>query len=159
MRNFLKVLHELSTVGVMGSLAACVVLARTAPQDSLAGYAAVRQGIAAIEQWLLVPSLVLVLVSGLLAIVATRAYVNAGWPWLKALLGLGMLEGTFLTVSSRGREAAELSAQALSGAGDPAQLAEVLRTEGIGLWTLLVMSLANIIVGVWRPRLVRTPGP
>jgi len=151
-RKLLKIVHEVAAVGVMGALASCVVLVATAPRASMVQFAAVRQGIAAIEQWMLVPSLVLVLVSGLLAIVANRPYLHAGWPWLKALLGLGMFEGTFLTVSSRAREAAQLSGQALSAAGDPAQLAEVLRTEWLGLWTILLMSLANIVVAIWRPR-------
>jgi hypothetical protein len=88
MQRLLKALHQLGGIGLAGSLAACIVLVVTAPTDSLVGYAAVRQGIAAISQWLLVPSLAIVLVSGLLAIAANRAYHDAGWAWIKALLGI-----------------------------------------------------------------------
>jgi len=44
-------------------------------------YAAVLQGIASITQWLLIPSLAIVLISGLLAIAANDAYKNAAWAW------------------------------------------------------------------------------
>jgi hypothetical protein len=157
LKRLLKTLHELGAVGVMGSFAACLVLVATAPSQPAVAYAAVRHGIAAIAQWLLVPSLGLVLVSGLLALAINRAYHDAGWAWLKALLGIGMFEGTLLTVGASARRAAELSAMAASGAPDPVQLAEVLRTEWGGLWLLLSLAFANIVLAVWRPRFSRAP--
>jgi hypothetical protein len=156
LRKLLKNLHEIGAVGVMGSFAACLVLIITAPAQPLVAYAAVLQGVAAITKWLLVPSLALVVISGLLAIAANKAYVEAGWAWVKALLGIGLFEGTLMTVSGSARHAAELSALAVAGPGDPAQLAEVLRTEWGGLWLLLGLSLTNVILAVWRPRFRRT---
>jgi hypothetical protein len=155
----LKILHELGAVGVMGSFAACVVLLLKGPMHPLLAYAALQQSIAVITQWLLVPSLVLVLLSGLLAIAATSAFHNAAWAWIKALLGLAVFEGTLVTVNASARHAAELTALAVSGQPDPAQLAEVLRTEWGGLWLMLVLSLANIVLAVWRPRFYRAPAP
>ena len=76
------------------------------------------------------------------------------------LLGLGVFEGTLVTVNASARRAAELAAMAVGGQGDPAQLAQVLRTERGGLWLLLALSLLNIVLAVWRPRLYqdqRTP--
>jgi hypothetical protein len=159
MGKFLKTLHEIGAVGVLGSLAACLVLAATAPTGSLVAYAAVRQGMAAIMHWLLVPSLAVVLVSGLLAIALNRAFHNAGWAWVKALLGIGMFEGTLLTVGAGARRAADLSALAATGVGDPAQLAQVIRSEWGGLWVLLTLSIVNILLAVWRPRLGRRRAP
>jgi hypothetical protein len=153
--KLLKSLHELGAVGVVGSLAACLVLVATAPTRSPVGYAAVRESIAALAKWLLVPSLGIVLVSGLLAIAANRAFHSAGWAWVKALLGVGMFEGTLLTISASARRAADLSALAASGHADPAQLAEVLRTERGGLWLLISLAVANILLAIWRPRLGR----
>jgi hypothetical protein len=151
--RLLKLLHELGAIGVLGSFACCLVLVATAPPSrSLAAYAAVRQSIAAISHWLLVPSLALVVVSGLLAIAANKAYVNAGWAWFKAALGLGMFEGTLLTVAGSARRAAELSALAAAGKPDPAEIAQVLHAEWGGLWVLLALSIANIVLAVWRPR-------
>ncbi len=154
--KLLKSLHELGAVGVVGSLAACLVLVATAPTHSAVGYAAVRESIAALAKWLLVPSLGIVLVSGLLAIAANRAFHNAVWAWVKALLGVSMFEGTLLTISASARRAADLSALAASGHADPAQLAEVVRTEWGGIWLLISLSVANILLAVWRPRLGRS---
>jgi hypothetical protein len=158
MRRLLKFLHEIGAVGVMGSLAACLVLIATAPKNSWVAYAAVRQGIAAIAQWVLVPSLALALISGLLAIAANTAYTNAAWAWVKALLGISMFEGTLLTVGAGARRAAEISALAASGHGDPAELATVLRSEWGTLWLLMAVAVVNIILAVWRPRLFRRSG-
>jgi len=153
LRRSLKLLHELGAIGVMGSYASCLVLVATSPPSrSLAAYAAVRQAIAAISHWLLVPSLALVVVSGLLAIAANKAYLDAGWAWFKAALGLGMFEGTLLTVAGSARRAAELSALAVNGQPDPNALAQVLHAERGGLCLLLVLSLANVVLAVWRPR-------
>jgi hypothetical protein len=125
----LKILHEIGAIGVAGSFAACIVLIAKTPTPSLIAYAAMRQGIAAIAQWLLLPSLGMVLISGLLAIAATNAYKNAAWAWIKALLGISVFEGTLLTINASARHAADLATLAASGHGDAVQLAEVLRTE------------------------------
>jgi hypothetical protein len=86
---------------------------------------------AAITRWLLVPSL---------------------------LPGLEMFEGTLLTVQSSAARAAEIAALAASsGHSDPAQLDPLLRTEWAGLWTMLVLSFANIVLAIWRPRIRRKP--
>lgn len=155
LRKLLKALHEVGAIGTMGSFAASIVLLATAPAKSPVAYAAVLQGIASIAKWLLVPSLALVLVSGLLAIAANDAYKNAAWAWMKALLGIGTFEGTLLTVGASARHAAELAALAASGHGDPIQMAQVLRTEWGGLWILSALALTNIVLAVWRPRLYR----
>jgi hypothetical protein len=158
--RLLKTLHQLSAIGVMGSLACCVVLAATAPDDSLQGFLAVRNGIDAICRWLLVPSLAVVAVSGLLGIAANKAYIDAGWAWIKAVLGIVMFEGTLLTVQGNAHRAAELAAQAVAtGATDSAALEPLLRSEWNGLWMMLALSFANIVLAVWRPRFSRRREP
>lgn len=149
-------MHELGAIGVMGALAACLVLLASAPQESLEGYAAIRRGMDAIARWMLVPSLAMVLISGLLSIAANRAYMDAGWAWIKALLGIAMFEGTLLNIQGTGRRIVELSQAALaSGQTDEAALAPLLRTEWLGLWTMFALSFANLVLAVWRPRLKR----
>jgi uncharacterized membrane protein len=159
LKRTIKIFHEVGSVGVMGALAACIVLVATGPRHSLADYAAVRQGIVAIEKWLLLPSLAIVLISGLLAIMVNPPFMNVGWPWLKALLGISTFEGTLLTVNGSSRQAAELATMALAGQGDPEQLDQALRTEWGGLWIILAVSFANIVIAVWRPRLMRRALP
>jgi hypothetical protein len=157
-RHLLKALHALGAIGVMGSLAVTVVLVANSVPDPMADYAALRRGIVLINKWLLVPSLLVVLVSGLLAIAATEAYKSAGWAWVKALSGILMFEGTLLTVVSSGRQAAEITTATASGGGSiesSARLAELLRTEWGGLWIMLGLCLANIVLAIWRPRLGR----
>jgi len=156
LKKLIKVLHEIAAIGVAGSLTACIVLLTTTHRQSPVEFAAVCRGIAAIAQWMLLPSLAIVLISGLLSIAANAAYINAGWPWMKALLGISTFEGTLLTINGSARQAAELSALATSGAGDPARLAVVMRTEWVGLWVILLLSLANVALAVWRPKFSRS---
>jgi len=155
LKRLLKILHEIGAVGVMGSFAACLVLVIKSPTQPVVAYAAMLQAIATITQWLLLPSLVIVLLSGLLAIAATSAFHNAAWAWVKALLGLSVFGGTLVTINASARRAAELAAMTASGQGDAVQLAQTMRPEWGGLWLMLALSLVNIVLAVWRPRLYR----
>lgn len=155
LRRILKFLHELGAIGVLGAISTCLVLVATAPTDPVA-YASLRQSIVRVQEWVLLPSLVAVLISGLLAIAATAAFKDAGWAWLKALLGLAMFEGSLLTIVAAGRQAATHAAAAATGAAEAAApLAEALRTEWGGLWAMFAIALANVVLGVWRPRFAR----
>ena len=147
-RRSLKALHEIAAIGVGGGLAACLVIGLTAHVASPVEFAAARQAIAAIARYVLVPSLALVLVTGMLAIAATRAFHDAGWAWLKALLGLSVFEATLVTVGASVRQA-ELAA----ASADPSLLASLLHSERNTLWLLLGLSVANVVLAVWRPRL------
>jgi len=55
------------------------------------------------------------------------------------------------------RQEAELSAAALAGTGDPALLGQSLGAEASTLWLLLIVATANVMLGIWRPRLIRLP--
>ena len=147
-RRSLKALHEIAAFGSGGGLAACLVIGLTANAASPVEFAAARQAIAAIARYVLVPSLAIVLITGLLAIAATRAFHDAGWAWVKALLGLSVFEATLVTVGASTRQA-ELAA---AGA-DPALLASLLHSERNTLWLLLGLTVANVVLAVWRPKL------
>lgn len=66
--------------------------------------------------------------SGPLAIAGTRAYMDAGWVWMKVLLGLARFEGTLITIGASASRAAELTAQAAAGQGAPPSV-EARRTR------------------------------
>jgi hypothetical protein len=147
-RRGLKILHELAAIGVGGGLAACLTINLTVSLSSAADYVVARQAIAAISRYVLVPSLAVVLVTGLLAIAATRGFHDAGWAWVKALLGLSVFEATLVTVGAT-REQADLAAAAT----DPSLLASLLHSERNTLWLLIGLCVANVVLAVWRPKL------
>ena len=158
MRRLLKFLHTLGAIGLMGAMASLLVLSSVAPPATApSAYAAVRGAMSAISTWIFLPSLGLSLLAGLLAIAFNRAYHNAGWAWAKLASGVLLFEGSLQGLQGPMREEAEQSAAALAGHVDPATLAGSLGTERATLWVLLAVATANVILGIWRPRLSRIP--
>ncbi len=154
MKRLLKLLHELAGIGITGALACQLVLLARAPADiTLPAYAALRQAIVAIHGWILLPSLALVLVSGLAAMALHYPFAQSRWVWAKAITGIGLLEGTLVIVMGTGRRAAELVTEAPSSADTAALMSELMRTEWIGLWTVFALCMVNVVLGVLRPRL------
>ena len=86
-------------------MAACLVINLVANLASSEQFAAARHAFAAIAQYVLFSSMGIVVVSGLIALAATRSYINAGWAWVKALLDLSVFEATLLIVGSSHRQA------------------------------------------------------
>ncbi len=158
MRRFLKFLHTMGAIGLMGAMACLIVLMIIEPPPaSLAGYALIRGAMAAIATWIFFPSLALTLVSGLLAIAANRTFHNAGWAWVKLATGILMFEGGFAYALGPIQEEAERSANALAGHLDPSTLTGSFGAEQGSLWVLLAVATANVVLGIWRPRLTRIP--
>ena len=54
----------------------------------------------AISDWVLLPSLAVALVSGLVSMVVHRPFLDKGWVWIKAGLGILMFKGTLTIVSA-----------------------------------------------------------
>jgi hypothetical protein len=156
MRQLLKFLHTLGAIGMMGSMAAFgIILLYAPPPTALAEYAAVRGAMAAAATWVFMPSLGITLIAGLLAIAASPAFHNAGWAWIKAASGILLFESGFVGVlGPMQREAAD-SVKAIAGTFNPALLGTSLGSEKMVIWILLAVSAANVVLGVWRPRLVR----
>lgn len=143
-----KTLHDIASIGFGGALAACLVINLVSDRASSAQFFALRQAYTAIAQYLLVPSMAVVVVSGLIALAATRAYMDALWAWMKALLGLSVFEATLVVVGSSSNQAELVAAVA-----NPALLDALLRAERNTLWLLIAVSVANVVLAVWRPRL------
>ena len=147
-RRSLKALHEIAGIGIGGGLAVCLVINGMSTSLSAADFIVARQIVAAVARLVLMPSLTVVLVSGLLSIAATPGFHNAGWAWLKLLSGLSVFEATLVTVGAS-RDQAELAATA----ADPALLASMLHSERNTLWLLIGLCVVNVVLAVWRPKL------
>ncbi|ACA18295.1 conserved hypothetical protein [Methylobacterium sp. 4-46] len=158
MRRFLKFLHTMGSIGLMGAMACLVAMMSVAPSPrSLAGYALMREAMAAVSTWIFLPSLAVTLVAGLLAIAAHRGFHAAGWAWAKLATGILLFEYGFVGVQGPMQEEARRSARALAGEIDPATLAQSLGPERGTLLVLLAVATANVVLGIWRPRLIRRP--
>jgi hypothetical protein len=148
----------MGAIGLMGAMASLLVLLSVTPApSSLAAYALLRGAMGAIATWVFFPSLGLTLVAGLLAIALNRGFHGAGWAWAKLATGILMFESGFVGVLGPMQREAEQSARALAGQIDPATLAGSLGAERGTLWVLLAVATANVVLGIWRPRLTRLP--
>jgi len=154
LRRLLKFLHTLGAIGLMGSMASLAAVMIAAPaQTSAAAQAAVLGAMAQIATWVFMPSMALTLITGLLAIAVNTAYHDAGWAWAKAASGILVFEGGLLYVLGPLQAAAKSSAVALASRLDPALAARSLDAERNTIWVLVAVALANVALGVWRPRL------
>src|SRR5262245_21079735 len=115
MKRSLKFAHELGTVGYMGAVLTHMLLSYRAEGLAADEYATMRRAIATIAQYLLVPSLLLVLLSGLVAMALHRGFHNAGWAWAKLATTAVILEGTLLAVSAPAQTGAEVATELAAG--------------------------------------------
>ncbi len=156
MRRLMKFLHTMGAIGLMGAMACLLVLFSFTPAPtSLAEYALMRAAMGGVATWIFLPSLGLTLISGLVAIAINRAYQSAGWAWAKLLSGVLVFGWGFAAIQGPMQEEAELSARALAHEIDSVALATSLASEWKSLWVLLAIATANVILGIWRPRLTK----
>ena len=149
LRRSVKVLHTLGAAGFMGAMGAVAVVLVAPPPGGAPG-APPTAALAQIAAWVVAPSMVLTVVSGLLAMLANPAFYEAAWVWLKAATGILVLEGG-LHVLGPLQEEAHRGAGGAPTPSDPAVLAGVMTAEANTLWVLLAVSAANVVLGVWRP--------
>ncbi|MEM7765746.1 MAG: hypothetical protein AAF290_16900 [Pseudomonadota bacterium] len=156
LRRFLKFMHTVTGLGLLGGLAAYMIVLGTAPEIStLEQHAALRHSLRLVSTWLLMPSMLLVLVSGLLAMAITDAYKSALWVWAKALSGVLIIEATFAGIDAPAKRAAKAYAEAAAGTIDTQRVAELVHDEWMAWWIILALGVLNIAVGIWRPKFER----
>jgi succinate dehydrogenase/fumarate reductase cytochrome b subunit len=157
MRKSLKILHSLSACGLIGGLAAHMVLLVAAQAETPDAYSALRQAIAAISNYVLVPSLAVALVTGLLSMAVHKPFIDKGWVLLKAATGIVMFKGVLTVIAAQADHAARVAERVASGEVEASLLASAIAYEWAALWTVMALSVANVVLGVWRPRLSRRP--
>lgn len=155
MRKTMKILHSLAACGIIGGLLVYMILLAAAPHDTPAGYADLRKSISLISDYVLLPSLALVLVSGLLSMVVHQPFLDRRWAWAKAALGILMFKGVFTIVGAKADHAVVIAEKVASGEGTVQALESALAYEWHTLWLVMALSVANVVLGVWRPRLER----
>lgn len=152
----LKFLHIVGTVGFCAALLALLVLHASLPDPSqLQQFASIRIAMGNVAKWLLLPSTGLVVVSGLIAMALNDVYKNAGWVWVKLATGVLILEGTLVYVQAPMERAANDARSALEGEFDLSSLGSVLGAEWSSIWVILAVAVVNIVLGVYRPRILR----
>jgi Predicted integral membrane protein (DUF2269) len=163
MRKTLKFFHTLASCGLIGALLGYMIVLVYAPHATPATYADTRQTISALCNYVLLPSLAIALVTGLLSMAAHRPFQEMRWVWFKALLGISMFESTLAIIQSKANYAAKVSSQIAAGEANAdalkSALATDLATEWYSLGAIMTLSIANIVLGVWRPRLVHRSEP
>ncbi len=153
LRKFLKFSHSLAAIGLAGGLAAYMLALAVAPDvTSISEYAALRTSLAHISTWLITPSMLLVLVSGLLAMAAFTPYMNAPWVWVKALSGILIFEASLGSIDAPAQHAAAAAARAVAGEITAEDLKRLVRNEWGAWYAILGLSAANVILAIWRPR-------
>ncbi len=156
MRRLLKFLHTMGAIGMMGAMAALLVTLSFTPEPtSLPEYASIRAAMGGIAERLFLPSMAVVLVSGLVSMAVTPAFHNSGWVWMKLATGIITFEGSLLAVQGPMQREAALSARALAGEIDVGALASSMQAEWGSLWVLLFVAAVNVVLGVWRPKFSR----
>ena len=155
MRKAMKFFHTMASCGLVGALLGYAVVLLTTPQATPSTYADMRATIAALCNFLLLPSLAVALVSGLLSMAVHRPFQELRWVWIKALLGISMFEATLAIVQSKANYAASIANKIANGEDRASDLAVALTYEWHALGAIFALSVANIVLGVWRPVLKR----
>lgn len=153
----MKFLHTMAAIGFTGGLGSLLVLQATLPDPSeLESFAALRMAQDAVSQWILFPSMGLVLISGLLAMAITPSFQDRAWVWAKLATGILVFEGTLAYIDAPMDRAATRARMALSGEFPVADLGATLRPEWTSFWVMMGIGVVNVILGVWRPRFFRS---
>jgi len=153
MRKTLKFFHTIGGIGLTGALVVqLLMLQNMPPVAELVAYATARGQMGLISQWVLFPSLAIVLVSGLLSMAWTDAFHSQGWVWMKLALGISVFEGTLIAIQGPATREAARAAQALAGEFDPALLGVTASSEWKSTLVILGVAIVNVVLAVWRPR-------
>jgi hypothetical protein len=156
--RLLKLLHFASLAGFVGGLVAARVLSSFADGAPPTALAALRLSIAHLGAELMVPSLIVLLLSGMLLVVARPHLINARWIWAKAVLSVAMAGAALAIVQPAMTRSAGFAAAAALGTPAPLEIALALEAEARGGAVVLLLAALAVLLAVWRPRLGQRSG-
>jgi hypothetical protein len=146
MRKTLKVLHLLAASGFIGAFCVALTAVFDAPESAQSA-AAVHQLLALAVRWIVLPSLAVLALTGLLAIAVHRPFIDAGWVWIKALVGMTAAGVVLINALS----ALDQAAAAAAASGAPIGVLEpLLRSERMSFAINLALAGLATVLGVWR---------
>lgn len=152
----MKFLHTTGAVLLAGGLGSFMLALTFGPGiDDAAGYAALRQSLAGVANWIIVPGMGLVTTSGLLAMGVHHPFQDQPWVWVKAVSGILIFEATLASVAGPADRAAEVARQVMDGELAAAELALRVDDKWVAWWVLMILSALNVAFAIWRPRLGR----
>lgn len=156
-RHLIKIVHLLALAGFVGGLAATLLLSDFADDAPPSLLAALRMSVASLGESLVVPSLVLMVVSGMLLVVARPQLVRARWLWAKALLTVVIAVIALGIVQPAITRAAVLAAEGALGTPTLNEMSAAFTAERVGSVVVLLLAAVAVVLAVWRPRLGQSP--
>ena len=153
-RNLLKLLHHASLAGLGGGMVVILVLLDTIDATSPGAVAGMHAAIALVCGGLVVPSLVVLLLTGMLLVVARPQLINARWVWAKAFFGVIVAATLLAGFQPLVNALASMSSTGTLGT-PPGPLANMVETERWAAYLTLANVVAAMAIAVWRPRLGR----
>jgi hypothetical protein len=161
--RLVKLLHYLGLVGIAGGIVVSLLLVDTIDATSPSGAASMRTAIGLIASAVVVPSLVVLLLTGMLLVVARPHLIGARWVWAKAALGLTLGGVVLLALQPAVLAAAAMARDGALGERAIGSLQDVVAREHTAAIAALAIIVISMIVAIWRPRFGRRrtvePGP
>jgi len=151
-RKISKILHSIAACGIIGGIGCYMVLLTISVPETAGTYADLRQSISVISNYIILPSMALVIGTGLLSMIVHQPFTEKGWVWIKAMTGILLFEGTLTIVGARASYAAQKSAEIAAGIVPADTLDSLIAREWGTLVIVMGIALLNIVLGVWRPR-------
>jgi hypothetical protein len=158
-KNVIKLLHYASLVGLAGGILVSLVLADTIDATSPSATATMHAAIALICGALIVPSMIVMLLTGMLLVVARPHLIGARWVWAKAAIGVVTGAVILLALQPAVKAAASMAATGALGDAPPGPLAAVVASEHAAAWWILGLVVIAMVLAVWRPRFGRPARP
>lgn len=157
LRMLMKILHTVGAIGLAGGLGTFMMMLAFGPEPSVSPeYAALRDTAAQVSKWLILPSMLLCLTSGLLAMAVHYPFFDMGWVWVKALLGLLVFEASLGSIDGPAKSAAAATAKLQLGEMSAADMMARIDDKWIAWWILMAIFAVNVILAIWRPRFYRS---